>query len=94
MLAVFTGVSAVFTEPMSVLVVVSYASPTAYSVPLAVVVEVQFADTGTCRPTYDPPFGTVVVMVLRFAVHASAATKLLLAPTATIAAVMTNNSKA
>jgi hypothetical protein len=43
---------------------------------------------------YDPLFGAVVVTVLRFAVQASAATKLLLAPTATTAAVITNNSKA
>jgi len=94
MLAALTGVSAVFTEPRSVLVVVSYASPTAYSEPFDVVVEAQFADTGTCMPMYDPLFSAVVVTVLRFAVHESAATKLLLAPTATTAAVITNNSKA
>jgi len=47
-LLTLTGASTVLTEPRSVLVVVSYASPTAYSELLEPLVGVQLAETGTC----------------------------------------------
>jgi len=85
-----TGVSGVLTEPRSVLVVVSYASPTTYNGPLT---DGHVADTGTIRlmlelyDVPDPGGGW-----LRYAEHGSAETRLFVAATAKTTIVKASSS--
>ena len=79
-LGALAGVSAVLTEPRSVFVVVSYASPTTYNGPLT---DGQVADTGTIKFVLElygvPDIGGGW---LRYAEHGSAETRLFVAATA------------
>ena len=81
------GISAVLTDPRSVFVVVSYASPTTYNGPLT---DGHVADTGTIKfvlELYGAPVGG-----LRYAEHGSADTKLFVAATARTRIVKASSS--